>query len=71
MNILLHLGWANYSKFKNYFRALPYHDIYAPVLHFSEREIDLIKYLDKNMYVNLKEIHADYEVYFDFLFINY
>ena len=46
MNMLLHLGWVNYSKLKHFFRALPYHDIYAPILHFNDREIDLIKYLD-------------------------
>ena len=66
MNLLLHLGWVNNSKFRNFFRALPYHNIYAPVLTFNEREIDLVKYLDKDMHANLKELHADYEVLFFF-----
>lgn len=50
MNILLHLGWINYSKLKDFFRALPFNDLYAPVLHFTNREIDLTKYLDSKMY---------------------
>lgn len=62
MHILLHLGWINHSKLKDFFRALPFNDIYSPVLHFTKKDIELSRYLDTDFYENLKKVNEDYDV---------